>query len=539
MQRWLSEGIAHHQSSRLQQAEQIYCRILQSDPNHPEALHLLGLIAFRTGRLDQAGDLISKAIANDTSKAPYCFNLGIVRQRQGRLDEAAAAYRQALVLNPRYVEALSNLGNVWLEQNRLDDAVASYRKALSLKPDYVEAHNNLGVALKEQGQLTDAVASYREALRLNPTHVEALSNLGIVLMEQGLLDDAVGSFERALSIKPDYVKAVYNLAFARLWQQRFDQALDAFRRSAALKHDQGRPVIDPSLSKSRLKHDAEQIQYLLDRRLIPESYRPCLLEIKRLRQRLDPHADARGRIRVGRDEMATISPVFNRIFHYGEGSALTAGALNAGLDVAKIEARYTARTPEVMYIDHLLNDDALQALRRFCLESTIWKRDYENGYLGAFLGDGFSCPLLLQIAEELRLRFPGIFKQHLLTQAWAFKYDSEVKGLNIHADAAAVNVNFWLTPDEANLDPSRGGLIVWDKEAPKEWNFKEYNSSKNEPKVREFLRTGGARAISIPYRANRAVVFDSDLFHETDQFKFKDEYECRRLNVTLLYGRRR
>ena len=90
----------------------------------------------------------------------------------------------------------------------------------------------------------------------------------------------------------------------------------------------------------------------------------------------------------------------------------------------------------------------------------------------AFLGDGFSCPLLLQIAEELRLKFPGIFRASLSTQAWAFKYDSERTGLNIHADAAAVNVNFWITPDEANLDPAHGGLVVWDKEAPREWNFK-------------------------------------------------------------------
>ena len=36
----------------------------------------------------------------------------------------------------------------------------------------------------------------------------------------------------------------------------------------------------------------------------------------------------------------------------------------------------------------------------------------------------------------------------------------------MHADAAAVNVNFWLTPDDANLDPDGGGLVVWDKEAP-------------------------------------------------------------------------
>jgi hypothetical protein len=212
--------------------------------------------------------------------------------------------------------------------------------------------------------------------------------------------------------------------------------------------------------------------------------------------------------------------------------------VNPGLNVAEIEARYNASYPEVTYIDGLLTDEALQSLRKFCLESTIWKRDYENGYVGAFFGDGFACPLLLQIAVELRERFHRIFKDHPLLQTWAFKCDSEMKALNLHADAAAVNVNFWITPDEANLDPESGGLIVWDKEAPKEWNFKDYNSSKNEPKVRAFLRTSGAKAVRVPYRQNRAIVFNSDLFHESDVIRFREGYEHRRINVTLLYGRR-
>jgi len=54
----------------------------------------------------------------------------------------------------------------------------------------------------------------------------------------------------------------------------------------------------------------------------------------------------------------------------------------------------------VIYIDGLLNHKALEALRRFCWESTMWKKDDENGYIGAFLGDGFDSPLLLHIAEE-------------------------------------------------------------------------------------------------------------------------------------------
>jgi hypothetical protein len=290
--------------------------------------------------------------------------------------------------------------------------------------------------------------------------------------------------------------------------------------------------------RSRVKHEVEQLTRLSEHGVLAADLCGCLAGWKRLQQRATQQPDDTLAVAVDREELPAISPCFNRILHYAESPALAAGALNPALDVPGIEARYQATKPEVTYIDDLLTGEALDSLRRFCLDSTIWKRDYVNGYVGAFIGEGFSCPLFLQLAEELRVRFPGIFKGHRLMQAWAFKCDSRMKGLNLHADAAAVNVNFWITPDDANLDPGHGGLIVWDKEAPREWNFKEYNSSANEPKVREFLKASGAKAIGIPYRQNRAIVFNSDLFHESDVIRFKDGYENRRINITLLYGRR-
>lgn len=113
-----------------------------------------------------------------------------------------------------------------------------------------------------------------------------------------------------------------------------------------------------------------------------------------------------------------------------------------------------------------------------------------------------------------------------------------MRGLNLHADAAAVNVNFWITPDEANRNPESGGLVVWDKEAPDEWDFAEYNNEKNKHKIQNFLVESGARPIKIPYRQNRAVIFNSNLFHETDSMEFEESYVNRRINITLLFGHR-
>jgi hypothetical protein len=99
-----------------------------------------------------------------------------------------------------------------------------------------------------------------------------------------------------------------------------------------------------------------------------------------------------------------------------------------------------------------------------------------------------------------------------------------------------VNVNFWITQDDANLDPAHGGLVVWDAAAPLDWDFARYNAAEKD--MEAFLESRNAKPITISYRCNRAVIFDSDLFHETDAFRFKTGYENRRINVTLLFGRR-
>jgi Flp pilus assembly protein TadD len=538
VQVWLDQGKAHQQAGRLIEAEQAYRQALELSPDHPDTLHLLGLVHYRLNRISEALGFLHAAVERQSSSPVYWFNFGVVSQKAGRSQEAIAAYQKAVALNPRYVEAYGNLGNVFRDCGDLTGAVSAYQQALRLNPSQPDTHNNLGVARKEQGHIEDAIASYRRVLELKPTHAEALNNLGLALMEVGTLRDAIASFQQALSVMPGYQTARYNLGMAWSWVGDDTRAVECLQHVAHAKYDQGTPVAETTIYRSRVKHDVEQIQYLLDQHQLGNEQRSYWQSLKQLQDTMDRDPTPGNRLSIAPENLVGIAPSFNRILFSEPPSRLEQGALNPSLDVAALQASYYARQPEVTFIDSLLNPAALDALRRFCWEATIWKKDYENGYSGAFLGDGFASPLLFQIAEELRLKFPRIFRHHRLTQAWAFKHDSTRRGLNIHADAAAVNVNFWITPDEANLNPDTGGLVVYDKEAPRAWNFKDYNSDRNKPKILAWLNEVGAQAIKIPYRANRAVVFNSDLFHETDEISFKDEYTSRRINITLLYGYR-
>ncbi|MBI2290356.1 MAG: tetratricopeptide repeat protein [Betaproteobacteria bacterium] len=226
----------HHQAGRLLQAEAIYRQILQAAPNHPDALHLLGVIAHQTGKNELAVELISKAISVNPSSSMYC-NLGFALNDQGKLDAAVESYRKALSIKPDFAEAHSNLGIALQQQGKLDAAVESYRKALSIKADFAEVHSNLGIALKDQGKLEAAIESYHKALSIKPNFAEAHSNLGNALKDQGKLDAAIENYLEALSISPHDAKAYSNLGLALNDQGKLDAAIENYLKALSIRPD--------------------------------------------------------------------------------------------------------------------------------------------------------------------------------------------------------------------------------------------------------------------------------------------------------------
>jgi hypothetical protein len=245
-----------------------------------------------------------------------------------------------------------------------------------------------------------------------------------------------------------------------------------------------------------------------------------------------------------------ISSVYNKALHHTDFDTLRdargnpLALLNPDLDAMNIERQWfgqdeTHKHPGIVVVDDILSPVALARIRQLLLESTVWYQTKMplkfGGYVGAYIDDGLHDRILLELAMELSQRLPRIFEGHPLKYLWAYKYDSEYTGINTHADEAAVNVNLWITPDAANLDPTSGGLVVFTAKPPADWSFREYNTA-TDFVMETLLKPTNFANVTIPYKQNRAVLFDSALFHHTDKFKFKKGYENRRINLTLLYG---
>jgi tetratricopeptide (TPR) repeat protein len=224
----LRQATAHHQANRLAEAQALYRQILGAAPGHPDALHLLGVLAHQTGHHGDGEKLIRQAIAQAPQATGFQTSLGHVLRAQGRAGEAEAAYRIALRAQPNAPENHHNLALALRAQGRAADAEGTFRHALRLRKDFVPARLDLGNLLIETGRPKEAEACLRAALRTAPAHPLVYNALGLALAGQGLQTAALAAFDDALRAAPGYQNAAVNRAHCLAALEQFEAAADAY-----------------------------------------------------------------------------------------------------------------------------------------------------------------------------------------------------------------------------------------------------------------------------------------------------------------------
>ena len=483
-------------------------------------------------------------MASSTEQVQSLLSTAQADLQQGRPAAALEALAELLAIDAGNIPALTMAAAIHLAHGQPETVLDLGGRILAQDPDSAEGHQFVGSAALKMRDFSAAVRHLEAALEINPGQHKARTELGFALLSADNPEAAIPHLRRVLSAQPDALTHEY-LAAALLASGDHPEALENFRLAGACKQKEDQQVRGmitaqgqgSALHFNRLQHGFEQLGYLRQRGILAPEHAPLLDMLAELLERAHREGVTRSdqTLLLSAAELQRILPLFDTALYVGDGSRIDGSTINPDIDRTEIEQQYFSSQPEILYIDQLLTQPALSKLRRFLLESTIYARRYD-GYFGATLATGLASPLIFQICEDLRHSFPGIFRDYPLTQGWAFMHQQGKPGVNVHADFAVVNVNFWITPDTANLNPETGGLVLWDEESPADWRFDDYQS--NEEKIYGFLAERQANAVRIPFRQNRAAIFNSTLFHVTDKPEFKAGYENRRLNLTFLFGRR-
>lgn len=477
-------------------------------PEQPEPLRWLGR-CYRA--LNRNQDAIACFERSGPATEPGdLLELGEALLAVGKLTEGRKALGDFVDRTQQHPEAMLHAGMAAHQSDQLDDAAGFYRRALESEPGLQMARRNLAVIHQARGETDEAERLFREVLVTEPGNHEVLQNLGTLLKECDRLAEAIECYEKAMRL--------YRLPCPGNTERILQQNPGA--RMTSLHH---------------LKLQADQLEYLSSRGKLPPSFSSLAPKYRAVIDEIDAAKPQSHRIVLNESQFARIGPTCGRLMNLTPAGPISSGALNPQLDFEGITRGYRDREPGLTVIDDFLRPDALQRLRDYCIESTIWF-DYRKsgGYCGSYMQDGFGSGLLLQLANDLRKRLPEIVGPHAMNQMWGYIYDSEMSGITAHADSAAVNLNFWITPDEANLDPESGGLVVYMKEAPREWDFDRYNNEYEA--IEAFVKD--TEAVTVPHRCNRAVLFHSNLVHKTDNIRFKAGMTNRRINITMLFGNR-
>ena len=231
----LQQALDLHQQGQLAQAALAYQSLLEAEPEHFEALRLLGILHVQRGEHVQAIERLQHALRIDATHATLYLNLGSAQHALQQAEAALASYACALQLQPAYVEAHYNRGVTLQSTNALEQAIASYDLALQIDPKFVEAYCNRGTSLHGLRRLDEALGSYRQAVQLQPDHLQAWYNLGLVLHELHRPADALACYDRALQLKPDFIEALCNYGIALQALNQLDGALACYTRALQLR----------------------------------------------------------------------------------------------------------------------------------------------------------------------------------------------------------------------------------------------------------------------------------------------------------------
>ena len=232
----LQMAMQHHQAGRLPAAEQAYRQILAIEPDHVDALHLVGVVLHQLGKSGLAIDYIERAIALQPHAADPHYNLGLAHQALKQFEPAAVRFRDALRLAPNAnTGAHYHLANALAEQSKFDEALDCYQRAVELEPNNTNARINHGRALTSLGRIDEAVACYRQALQTAPDSAQTHDRLGVLLMRRGESAEAEQAFRAAIELKPELADAHHHLGVLLIEQQRETEALRCFEEAVRLK----------------------------------------------------------------------------------------------------------------------------------------------------------------------------------------------------------------------------------------------------------------------------------------------------------------
>jgi tetratricopeptide (TPR) repeat protein len=251
--------------------------ILEEDPLHVDAIHVMAESAFSAAEITAARERLQKLKAKSGDKSAFHVAEGLLYLRETNASSAELEFKQAVALDPKMGTAYIGLGTILWQRNDLTGAEQMFKKAAELSParstrqlhwvdfkvknggakearsyleelvkkapDFIPALNRLADMEFTGAKTNDCSARISKVLALDPENYEAHTLLGRLRLAEGKPAQAVQEFERLRSLYPKLAQTHYQLALAYIVNKDPGKAMASLQQSLTLNTNGYEPAI--------------------------------------------------------------------------------------------------------------------------------------------------------------------------------------------------------------------------------------------------------------------------------------------------------
>ena len=202
----------NHKKKFFKIAENLYKKVLKSNPDHFRSIFYLGTLLGQTQRFELAKPLLHKAIQINPNYAAAHNNLGAILKELGEYQKTISCCQKAIQINPNYADAYNNIGVALKELGEYQDAINYCEKAIQIQPNLENAYINLGLVFQELGEIHKAINCYQKLSKIQSNPGNAHYNLGRLYVTLGDIQKAINCYQESLRYEPENLFYYYHLS---------------------------------------------------------------------------------------------------------------------------------------------------------------------------------------------------------------------------------------------------------------------------------------------------------------------------------------
>jgi tetratricopeptide (TPR) repeat protein len=223
----LEEAINFQASGRINEAENLLKRIVQSDPANAVALHALAIILCDRSKYAKAQEYAEEAIILSPNEALYYITLGRILTQQQLYRQAEESFRTSLFIKPLNYDAMLQLARICEMQEDIFGAIKGYQQLLEVH-ESGEVHYQVSKCLLQGGFVDDALKHLSRAHALLPFALPIILEYAHTLLIAGKLEKAEEMLNYAVQFYPYAPKVHHRLGILYHRMQDFESSLHAY-----------------------------------------------------------------------------------------------------------------------------------------------------------------------------------------------------------------------------------------------------------------------------------------------------------------------